>query len=309
MPPAFVDPVFLMPYPQPCHVDDYRCAINAKGTGLIFERSQDGGSYLLWYLDLTAQSPQPTPIGPGGMESTRPDWSWKDGFVVCTTPQSLQNTTAPFVSPESVVWVQIDDTKHMSYPVWKPDDTLVVMDNRAAANPHPCSSLINLNGAVWSSPLAGTSVWAGMPSVHPLDPSKLVFAGQLVSNQTKYDQEQNYVWYVDTTDLTTLRPLDKAVKKSDPFRPAYQGRAPWWSPDGKWVAFESNRCSLDGSLYAIYIQDAAGENAAMQVTDPKWNGNHPKWYPGGNQLVASVRQDPKRKPRGMASLAVSAFIG
>jgi hypothetical protein len=61
----------------------------------------------------------------------------------------------------------------------------------------------------------------------------------------------------------------------------FQVRAGWWSTDGNWFAFESNRiCNeTDGQTYAIFIQDAKGMRPAMQVTDCNWNIQHPKWFP------------------------------
>jgi Tol biopolymer transport system component len=65
------------------------------------------------------------------------------------------------------------------------------------------------------------------------------------------------------------------------FRPEFQGRAPWFSPDGKWIAFESTRADPKGELYAMFIQSALGDGPAWQVTDTKWNANHAKFYPDG----------------------------
>ena len=96
--------------------------------------------------------------------------------------------------------------------------------------------------------------------------------------------------------------------------PIYQARAPWWSPDGKWVAFMSNRiCSeLDGMTYAIFIQDAAGASPAMQVTDCQYNAQHPKWFPPGvppgKTLLIVAAQPSSDLPNGIATLDVSAFV-
>ena len=101
----------------------------------------------------------------------------------------------------------------------------------------------------------------------------------------------------------------------------FQARAGWWSLDGRWFAFESNRiCSdLNGQTYAIFIQDATGNTPAMQVTDcSKWNVQHPKWFPPRNDgkvfLIAAVQDiqcsSPPcpTRPFRIASFDVTQFV-
>src|SRR6267142_6475127 len=98
------------------------------------------------------------------------------------------------------------------------------------------------------------------------------------------------------------------------FLQKFQARAGWWSPDGKWFAFESNRICNDisGNTYAIFIQDAAGARPAMQVSDCTWNVQHPKWFPPGDDgktlLIAAVQADPM-EPFRIASFDVSRLLG
>src|SRR4051794_7794600 len=94
-------------------------------------------------------------------------------------------------------------------------------------------------------------------------------------------------------------------------------RAGWWSPDGKWFAFESNRAcnNMDGNTYAIFIQDSSGKDPAMQVTNCSWNAQHPKWFPPGSgggktMLIAAVAvaTPSGNGPFRIASLDVTAFV-
>jgi hypothetical protein len=79
--------------------------------------------------------------------------------------------------------------------------------------------------------------------------------------------------------------------------------------------FESNRScdDIDGLTYSIFIQDAAGRKPALQVTDCKWNAQHPKWYPPGTTggktlLIAAVAPAGRDEPFAIVSLDVSAFV-
>lgn len=303
MAPAFASPVFLMNYPQ--QVSDYRCVVDAEGAHLIFERTIRGGQTHLQLLDLATPNAEPTPFVPSLQLSTRPDWCWKSGQV------AFNNGLGVWIAEADGSGLQLlKGTAGMIYPAWYPQaDALAVMNGQSTANPQPCTSEIDPDGTIVQAVMANDTVWAGMPSVNPANPKQIVFAGQLIGDQKSYDQDRNYVWFVDSsTDPVTVRPLDQKAPAKGPFNAAFQGRAPWWSPDGNWVVFESSRASTEG-LYAIFIQDAAGENPAVQVTDCQWNANHAKWFPSGTKLVVSVLQSPSGSLRGIASLDVSAFVG
>jgi WD40-like Beta Propeller Repeat len=121
-------------------------------------------------------------------------------------------------------------------------------------------------------------------------------------------------------------PLETGAPSSGNFNPNWQARAPWWSPDGHWVAFESYRESPPTKehpkgQYAIYLYQYGGSNRATQVTDPAWNMNHAKWYPNGfpsgpsgnpTLVVASFQLGSGGTPAwpyGIANLDVSSIVG
>lgn len=61
---------------------------------------------------------------------------------------------------------------------------------------------------------------------------------------------------------------------------------PRWSPDGKRIAFKSNR---SGS-YNLYVMDADGTNVT-RVTDHAGNDHDPVWTPDGESLIFASDRD------------------
>ena len=72
-----------------------------------------------------------------------------------------------------------------------------------------------------------------------------------------------------------------------------QDRHPRWSPDGKWIAFESNR---SGSMQIYVINAATGET--KQVTDIATEASMPMWSPTGKSIafISEVFPEYSEKP-------------
>lgn len=130
-------------------------------------------------------------------------------------------------------------------------------------------------------------VLAGKPSVSP-DGKWIAFAGQKNEGQI-YDQTRNSIWLISKTgNLQRLEPD--------------QGRAPAWSPDGKRIAFESDRGSPN-HLYAIFVINRKG-SALKQMTPYELNSQHPVWSPESKFLIFSARHSESQYERGIAIIEV-----
>ncbi|MGH8260660.1 MAG: TolB family protein, partial [Steroidobacteraceae bacterium] len=75
-----------------------------------------------------------------------------------------------------------------------------------------------------------------------------------------------------------------------------------WSPDGRRLAFESDRGSRDGS-YALFLIDRDG-TGLVQVTDYALNANHPVFSPDGHRLVFAMG-DPSKMEENIAVVTLS----
>ncbi|HEY3126676.1 MAG TPA: LpqB family beta-propeller domain-containing protein, partial [Candidatus Limnocylindria bacterium] len=65
---------------------------------------------------------------------------------------------------------------------------------------------------------------------------------------------------------------------------------PAWSPDGKSIAFQSNR---DGP-YHIYVMNSDGSNL-RQLTNGDNDDRHPNWSPDGKLIAVDTGDQVKRE--------------
>jgi hypothetical protein len=315
MVPNLVEPVFLVRYSDADPVSDYRCVVNGSAIQVIFERTsfQDGtgGPTRPYVLDLVSDPPAPPWRLNDVSPAFRPDWCWATGKIAFMDPSAVYIQDTISATP-----ISLPNTPNMFYPTWSAAGDFIVTENGEplAGYPHPRTTKIHpASGAVIAQVMGSPLVWGGMPTVDLRDSARIAFAGQWIGSQTDYNQDHNYIWLADDAwqidrDVAPVRPLDPQANAKGAFRPEFQGRAPWFSPDGKWVAFESFRADTKHELYAIFIQSARGDGPSRQVTDIKWNANHAKFYPDGRRLVATLLQEPGGERRGIVMLDVSEFV-
>lgn len=339
----FVSPVFVIPYASDAAVFDYRPTINAAGTRIVFERS--------FYDSKTAQYDLPTNLyitGPRGsapsmlvpnnVGAARPDWCWDRQGGNRTEAPIAFSVTQPFANPGVYVYDFgtdvarfIPGSANHIYPTWFPDcrnlaidvpDGLAVPGIASTPVRGPTTRKVDVASGDFIRTLSGSSVWAGFPSVDRADSRLIVFAGQPFT-ASGYDQDKNYIYRADNASNPPLvKPLDPAASVNI-YNPQQQGRAPTVSPDGEWIAFESNRnCHSAGvaGQYALFLQDIRGSKPARQITVCAYDAQHAKWirntFKGRSYLIATVRlhacyrgTDPKLLlARGIASLDVTEFL-
>ena len=152
---TFITPSFLLPYSS--QASDYRCAVNAEGGAVVFERTLfkaagGSGKPQLYLLDLTQSGAAPTFfLQDQSIEiSDRPDWSWVTGEVAFN------------FGPD--IWVGVVDsgggafrslgaqTARMNYPTWFPDGQALAVENDTpipgTTGPSPNTTTINASTGV-----------------------------------------------------------------------------------------------------------------------------------------------------------------
>ncbi len=119
------------------------------------------------------------------------------------------------------------------------------------------------------------TIWTGESAVSR-DGALMAFAGQLPVTGNQYSDANNQVW-IESIGGT----LDANLHQLD----GLQGRTPDWSPNDRFLIFESTRGCLNGN-YAIFIEASVG-GRALQVTDCGLDANHGVWSPDGRRFAFS----------------------
>lgn len=262
---------------------DYWPCFSPDGKTVLFSRTVDGGkSWALFQIPTDGGTAEP--FARLALSATRANWSVKTGRVVFNgeTPGGKGGG----------IWMIDGDGRNAqavatsgvlapSYPSWYPDGKTIGIGDAAR-------NILYRTDVQGGAPLAIThqdQVLTGMSNVSP-DGKWVAFAGQKNSGQA-YDQEDNQIWLVDSSGLA--KPLEKQP---------YEGRTPSWSPDGKQLAFESDRGSPNG-LYAVFVIKRDG-TGLIQVTDYALNASHPVFSPDGHRMVFATG-DPSK---GVTNIAV-----
>jgi Tol biopolymer transport system component len=255
---------------------DYWPVFSPDGKSVLFSR-QLFGEHQWNFFSVSAHGGEARPFMRSNLRisATRANWSGKTNVIAFTNVTSGRTSDTWLVNGDGTQPRALSIqglSGQTDYPSWYPDgNTFALMD----ADKEILQRVDVQQGI--ATPITKRDVlMTGMPSVSP-DGQCVAFAGQKNLGQA-YDQSKNAIWLI--CNDSDAHPLE-----ADP----RQGRAPTWSPDGKRIAFESNRGSPVTALYAIFVIKRDGTNP-KQVT-PYWiNANHPVWSPDGKQVVFTARQ-------------------
>ena len=257
------------------------------GLSVLFSRRVDGSTTTKLFT-VPASGGQTTELIGSEMavSATRAKWSTRNNLIAFTgvSPDGKHTiwlVNADGTAPRQLNVMGVSDEVY--YPSWYPDGShLAVLDAGERV-----IKKVNREALTAITLTDPQEVFTGMPSVSP-DGKWIAFAGQKNLGQ-RYDRTKNSIWLLDE---------DRRVQPLEPSSQA-QGRTPAWSPDGEWLAFESNRGSADPSLYAAFIVARDGTRL-RQITPYDLNANHPVWSPDGQRLAFSARHTKGSNRTGIA---------
>jgi Tol biopolymer transport system component len=312
---------------------DYRPAVDASGTQVVFERNPYPANGNPTTLHLVSNIGGPCHTGPVPnflpassaatfpIDQTRPDWNWATGKVAFSgVPSGYTRSFVYIVGSNGINPSQVPNTLGYLYPTWSTDGTMLVVDVNDPANTPPfahSNALINLNGApsvlnLNGNDARGHAVFGGFAAPQPGNPHYIAFAGQSQNGQA-YSQDTNYVFLNQPSSANVTgnicAPLEPNAIVAT-YDASHQGRAPSWSPNGQYIVFESNR----NGDYALFLANVAQVRAGatpVQLTGPGWGAQHAKFLPNGTHLVFSAFLTPgssEPSPRGIAMIDITAYL-
>ncbi len=299
---------------------DYWPRFSPDGKTILFSRceisSGCGGAATSGHWDLWAVAKRggkaSSFITMPEVSSTRSNWLWNTSVATPIAFTGVGGGGGLWLSDPSGASPFLVNTPSdvaTGYPSWIPDGSAVTVNGQPQGATAPFISLVAVPSGDKLAQLTSTDViWTGESAVSR-DGTEVAFAGQLPITDNQYSDLNNQVW------IESLNPVVSAA--SDAFDPnlhqldALQGRTPDWSPNDRFLTFESTRGCLRGQ-YAIFIEAASG-GKALQVTDCSLDANHAVWSPDGRQFAFSGvfgRNNPKCAAgcRGIAIAPIPAKI-
>jgi Tol biopolymer transport system component len=318
--PTIPTPTILTQLTNPKFLDGRPC-FSPDGTTVLFMRQPinaqgRAGRSSLWQVPLASPGTGKAFHANSAYSLTRSDWSWANGNnSIAFTPtdgtrlsntfgllQVESNTKAGTVTLVSVAGH--GGNMKLAYPSWCPGGRDLALTNYAN------NQLIKVNSkGVFAQTLTDTNqIWAGMCSVNQVDDSLFCMAAQAPAKsntlgapemQPGYKQKDNRIYTQDGKNAPQLFSASSNI-----------GRAPWWSPNGKYVAYEANGAN---GVYQIFIQASnQPASSALPVTNSTLPVQHAKWSPNGKILVLAVAcEQPQKKkavPWRIEAIDISAFV-
>lgn len=199
-----------------------------------------------------------------------PDGKRLAWFVNDQGRRNVWAAEAPQFRPRKLTSFTGDDGQDLTKLTWSPDGEIIVFvrgqgKNSAGETPNPTNDPAGTEQAIWAVSFKGGLARKLGNGVEPV----ISFSGEMVF------VSDGEIWAVPLSASTAAKQLFKARGKKG---------SPTWSPDGKTLAFVSDR--EDHSFIGLY---QPGSNDVRYIAPSVDRDNSPRWSPNGRQ-IAFVRQ-------------------
>lgn len=246
-----------------------RPSFSRDGKFIVYQDLEIGGLYIVRSDGcdkrlLLAATPE--------LQPTRPDWSWSPETIAFGGRRG-NTSTIWLIESDGTGLRELPGQEGMTgltYPSWYEDGQRIVAVNYGGT---AVLWRLAVDGGQPPARLTPTDGFcAGRPSAAPGgEDAQVAFAG----TRGPCNERNNQVWIA--------RPPAPMPVQMD----SRQGRSPNWSPDGRWILFESNR--VTGGNYQIFVGLAPGadvpEMEPVALTDPAYPAQHAEWSRQQDRIV------------------------
>jgi len=241
--------------------------------GLVVFQSNRVGGWKLFVARLDGSELRQLTNGPG--EDVTPAFS-PDGAQVVFASNRGGNEDVWIIGADGTGLRNL--TNHPasdSHPSWSPDDRLIAFCSTRGDGENDDVYIVNVDGSGLRRLTDNGLDWDTFPSFSP-DGRTILFRRLLRERGGE----------------GTLTNSEVMVMNSDGTGAVNLTRHPWfdgwpsWSPDGRRIAFSSNR----SDAYQIYVMNSDG-SALMQVVDSPYTDVRPQWLPDGRGFIFNREHD------------------
>ena len=233
-------------------------AVDASDTGTIVYRAGSGspGSQLVWF-DRAGHELSRVSTPADGSSMTMPSLS-PDGTRLVFTRMRL-NTDLWFLDLKRGVTSRFTSGQENVFPVWSPDGSQILFDSIRDGGVH------NLYRKAADGTGADEVILKSAEDKMPTDWSP---DGRHVLYYTFDGKTQNDIWALSLTDRKPF-PLVQTE---------FEERGAKFSPDGRWIAYQSN----ESGQFEIYVQPFPGPGAKTRISTA--GGAQVRWRQDGKEL-------------------------